>query len=251
MYRITVVSQALMFLVMAVVLLEVVKERRVSPIRHSSPFLWLLSSDVIMLALIATRWVLLEIALQGKETAFTHTLFLVVASLQFVSYYSLLSSFAYFVLDYISQKTRVSFLWAHITVPVSVIFTILCCASLFTDNFFYIFKGGISAHGPLYWLSGFGGEFVVLVTVILVVRYHRVLSRGDRLSILSFVVLPLLVQFVPHFREWCSMQVALSLSILCIYCFIHIQQAYQFQKQETKLAQDKNAASRRGCFNRA
>ena len=241
MYRITVVSQALMFLVMAVVLLELLKERRVSSIRHSSPFLWLLSSDVIMLALIATRWLLLEFAVQGKETALTHTLFLVVASLQFVFYYSLLSSFVYFVVDYISQKTSVSFVWAHITVPVSVIFTVLCCASLFTDKIFYIFKDGLVSHGPLYRLSGFGGEFVVLMTVILVIRYHRVLSRGDRVAILSFAVLPLLVQVLPQLREWCSMQVALSLSILCIYCFIHIKQAYLFQKQEVKLAQDKIA----------
>ena len=232
-----VATHSLMFFVMAIVFAGSVKEHSLSKGRRE-PFLFLLGSDVVLLFFKALQWFFRAGLFKAAEHRFA---FVAVSLIAESSYFCVLLGFVYFLVDYLSKKTRISFWWAHCAVPVCALYALGWCASIFNGMFVRYSRDAVFSHGDLYAVSGWGGVFVASLFMFLVVRHRRVIGRGDVVALLSFVFLPLLVQVSQTIRSFCSMTIALSLSALCIFVFVHVHQARLFQEQEVRLAQGKVA----------
>lgn len=166
----------------------------------------------------------------------------IAACFDFISYFALISLFVYYVLDYISYKTKVNWTYAHICLAVCIIFAVGWCASIFNGMFFSI-ENGKFTHGQFYWFAQLGGVFVAFVTALVIFKYIKVLGIYDALFFLSFILLPLISIFIRLYASFFTMQMALTFSILLMFNFIHLTQVRQILSQQEEIKEGKISLS--------
>ena len=148
-----------------------------------------------------------------------------------ISYYAILILFVYDLTSYISAKKHMSRVPARLNAAVCVVSAVLWVVSAFNGM---IYDLAASARGAIYWVGQLGGIYMIFTQLGLQIRYRKVFRRGDFMIYLSFFLCPVLLFMIRSFvADVELMSVALSVSILLLYEFVHLEQ--QRHSQETDL----------------
>ena len=154
-----------------------------------------------------------------------------------ISYYAILILFVYDLTSYISAKKRISRVPARLNAAVCVVSAVLWVVSAFNGM---IYDPAAGARGAIYWVGQAGGVYMMLTQLGLQIRYRKVFRRGDFLIYLCFFLCPVLLFLIRSFvADVELMSVALSVSILLLYEFVHLEQQRHSQETELLLSEAK------------
>lgn len=239
MYSINIALHQLMLNIMIICFLNIVLQKEILKVT-SKFFVNILICNLISLLTKIIEYGLLEIIVAGR-TEFDF-LFKIVCCISILSYYAVLALFVYYFTSYISLHTKVSWTLSHISLAISMIFSLEWCASVFNGMFFSI-ENGHFIKSEHYWFSQIGIFFVMGIMISLAIRYFKVLGKWDAFFFISFSVLPLSSVIISIKMPYFTIQIALSISILLVYNFIYLTQVRQNIKQENILRENKVALS--------
>lgn len=235
MHHTEIVAHQFIFIVIFIAYLNAMLRKEIRAV-SSKFFLAILGCDVLMLLSLILEFKFVDLTVSDGEKFLLPMR--ICACLDFISYFSLITLFNYYILEYISKKTKISWNYGHMCVIVCTIFAIGWCASIFNGMFFTV-ENGKFVHGNYYWFAQIGGYFVALVTVFLIIRYFKEIGIHDALFFLSFVIFPIISIGIRFKASFFTMQMALTLSILLLFNFIHLNQVRYIFKQQEKIREDK------------
>ena len=235
MHRIDIATHQIIFMVLFFAFMDCITRKEIRKLT-SKFFISLLACDLFMLLSLILEFWFAELSVEKSDAyLFPMRIF---ACLDFVAFFALITLFVYYVLHYISQKTKVSWGYAHVCLAVCLVFAIGWCASIFTGMFFTV-ENGLFTPGKYYWFAQVGSFFVAFVTIFLVIRYFKAIGLHDALFFLSFVFLPILGNFVREQASFMTMQMAMSFSILLLFNFIHLNEVHLIFKQQAEIEKNK------------
>lgn len=228
-------SSGVALLTMLCTLLGAVYERRRFP-GHRSVFPSMIACAACMDAGMVLAWTAVEIE-KGN-------LFLVYFCVSVVFYYAILALFFCGIRNYFAQRGVAVGYTARLTVLICALSALGWVVSCFNGMFYTLSAAGLGAPGPYYLLGQIGGYWVVMATVVLVLRRRRMLERGVLVSFLLFPVLPMLAGPL----QWAHpglhlMPLLLSAAVLQIYSFLHLEQTQRLRKRQIRLTQDRISIS--------
>lgn len=222
------------FLMIGIVFLNTLEERRI--LRElSDRFLPMLVADLLMLASNVLLW---RSRMQGY--LFAYRLF---SSAACVCYYALLALFIRCGAAYTARKTPVSPWYTRLSDTICAVSAAGWVVSSFTDLFYSVNENGVGVPGKFYLLGQIGGYLVILMAVFLILRYYSVLGRGMALLFGSFALCPAAAVVVRQFWRGVDLMPAMmSLSLLLICSFLHVQQMADFHEQELQMEENRATA---------
>ena len=161
--------------------------------------------------------------------------------ISFASYYVILSLFSFYAYTFISQKKKISHLWATLTIPVCAVYALGWFISCF-NGMFYNVQSDIPYSGILYHAGLFGGFFVFADMFILIITSVKSVGIKDSIILLNFIIFPSIAVILRHFRPDISfMPISISFLIMLVYSYIQVRQAQLIKEQEVQLSKDKFA----------
>ena len=154
-----------------------------------------------------------------------------------ISYYAILILFVYDLTSYISDKAPISRIPERLNAAVCVLSAVLWVVSAFNGMIYDLAAG---TRGTFYWFGQSGGIYMMFTQLGLQIRYRRVFRRGDFLIYLCFFLCPVLIFVIRSIvADVELMPVALSVSVLLLYEFVHLEQQRHSQETELLLSETK------------
>ncbi len=143
-------------------------------------------------------------------------------------YYLLLFFFVKYTLAYLRQYIYISKWCEYVTAGIGILYTILWSINNVNHMFVYLTEEGI-VHGPYYAWSQVGGYVILAIIVSAIVYGYKAIGPKAFFTLLSFVVFPLIQSILRHYLPLpTSLEISLSLSLIMIYSFIHVEQVRHF-----------------------
>ncbi|MCR4578711.1 MAG: histidine kinase [Treponema sp.] len=238
MHHTEIVAHQILFLVILLNFLGCITSKEIKK-TTSKFFIALLVSDLIMLISLIFEYKFVDLMQENPVYVLPMR---IAACNDFISYFSLLTIFLYYVIEYISKKTKISWLYGHVAAVVCIIYAFEWCISIFTGIFFSI-ENGRFTHGQYYWVAQCGGFFVAGLTLFVIIKHIKDIGIHDALFLMSFEVLPILSIFIRRKYHFFTSQMSMTFSIILTFNFIHLNQVKYILLQETKLKQNKLALS--------
>ena len=225
----------LMLSVMAILLLGNLSENLVRERSPGFPTV-LLVCDIFMLACGTGSLYMASAASQGLQPAlFYYRLF---ACSSFALYFVVKTVFVFYLLSYIAARVPVPAVYGRIVAVICAVSAVCWCISVFNGMFYHI-ADGHGVPGSFYWIGKAGGYLVSGLLFFVVFRYRRAVSLQDFFIISSFVLLPVAASFLQQAFPAFSMQIAVSLSLLLVFDFLHLKQVRLLAAQEATLAEER------------
>jgi len=196
--------------------------------------LLILLDNFLMLILDAWTW-----WLEYNDNVSTMYVILTISSVSLL--YFIIAVFNYYIYFYLSEKEHISIWVGHFGVPFCIIGMLMWMTAPFNGQVFYIADGQYF-HGPMYVHSQILGASVIFYDFIITVIHRKKLEFLDFVAVLSYMVLPLIAVFVTmRIPEVGSVLIYLSvtISILMVYTFIHVQQNMELREKENALTQER------------
>ncbi|ETP71716.1 putative regulator of cell autolysis [Lachnospiraceae bacterium JC7] len=194
----------------------------------------ILIANFLMLILDAVTWLL-------EYNGMVNILYIIFTISSVSLLYITITAFNYYIYYYLCEKTYVSVWVGHFGLPICIAGIFMWVTSPVHEMVFYI-RDGVYIHGPMYAFSQLLGASVIFFDFILTIKYRRKLEIPDFVAIISYMVLPLLALIVTmNIPQVGSLLIYLSvtLSILMVYTFIHVQQSMELKKKENALTQER------------
>ncbi len=174
-----------------------------------------------------------------EQTDFINLLHDIFRILVFASYYAILSLYVYYTISSLPNKTKRTWIPAHIALFTCILATIGWSISVFNGMFYRIDDGRFSL-GPLYWFGQLGGYIILGIEALLTIRYRKQFSKQTQIVLLLLTFFPLLAVLLRLFLNNISfMPACISLSIILVYIFLHVESVQIRQQMELTLAQDR------------
>ncbi|MBQ9720350.1 MAG: histidine kinase [Oscillospiraceae bacterium] len=235
MYNINISTSLAMLLMMSCIAWSCFLRRELFR-RQSSYFLYMLLTSLMMLAANATAWIGL-----ANGSFQTYQIF---NSITCVCFYIEITLFMYYGHEYISRRTQSSPWFARISLLICVCSAAVWISSNFTDVFYTLDENGMGVPGRLYYLAQVGGYIILLMVIFVIIRYHKVLGSGVTMLYLSFALFPVAAAITRQFwRGMSFMPVMVSLSVMLVYYFIHLQQIVDVREQELRVGKNRVTAT--------
>ena len=230
MYNINIFTSLSMLLMMGCITWSCFLQRELVR-RQSSYFSYMLLASLMMLAANAVAWI-------GLANG-SFRIYQIFNSISCVCFYIEITLFMYYGHEYISRRTPSSPWFARISLLICVCSAAMWIASNFTDVFYTLDENGMGIPGRLYYLAQVGGYIILLMVLLVIIRYRKVLGSGVTMLYLSFALFPVAAAIARQFWRGVSfMPVMVSLSVMLVYYFIHLQQIMDVREQELRV--DKN-----------
>lgn len=194
----------------------------------------ILVANFLMLILDAATWLL-------EYNGMVNILYVILTISSVSLLYIIIAAFNYYIYFYLSEKTRISVWMGHFGLPVCIAGIFMWVTSPVHEQVFYI-ENGVYVHGPMYAFSQILGASIILFDVILTVKYRKKLEIPDFVAIISYMFLPLVALVITmKYPQVGSLFIYLSvtLSMLMVYTFIHVQQSIELRKKENALTQER------------
>ncbi len=196
--------------------------------------LMILFANFMMLILDAFTWWL---EYNGK----VETMYVILTISSVSLMYFIVAVFNYYIYCYLSEKVHIPLWVGYFGVPFCLLGVIMWVISPFTGQVFYIANGEY-IHGPMYMFSQMLGASVIFFDFVLTVIHRNNLEFMDSIAVLSYMVLPLIAVVITiNIPEIGSVLIYLSvtISILMVYTFIHVQQNMELREKENALTQER------------
>ncbi|MDD5952919.1 MAG: histidine kinase [Oscillospiraceae bacterium] len=147
--------------------------------------------------------------------------------------------YAYCLVAFIRERTKISWKYAHVFTVICAIYLILVIISLFNGMLFDFDEKGFYLDGPLYWIVRVIDTVTWLMCIGLVIFHRKVLTLKGMFSLLSFSILPLLSMGLLFIWDATPLSLATTLSLIILYSLFHGELTRQLAEQEIQLAQQK------------
>ncbi|SFG19053.1 sensor histidine kinase [Oribacterium sp. WCC10] len=155
--------------------------------------------------------------------------------------YTSIAAFNYYIYFYLAEKCSISVWFGRIGIPVCLFGILMWLTSPIHGQVFYI-EDGVYIHGPLYLHSQIVGASILVYDLILAVIYFRKLELSDFIGIISFMIFPMTATVITmKYPMFGSLLIYLSvtLGILMVYTFMHVQQSIELKRKENALTQER------------
>lgn len=155
----------------------------------------------------------------------------------------LISLYAYCLTEYISERKKISYRYAHLITALCGVTLLLCLLNVFNGMYIYYDETGLDHTGPLYLLSQIFNIILPAMTMLLVLRNHDVLGWRDTWIMVLYGAIPVLS--IPVQIVWAVTPVCLAttVSLVLVYTLIHVEQARRAADMEKMLVQKELALS--------
>ena len=157
--------------------------------------------------------------------------------------YLIVTVFNYYIYFYLSEKCIVPAWIGHFGVPFCVLGFVMWLTSPIHGQVFYI-ENGAYIHGPLYMLSQLLGAGVIFFDFVLTIIYRKNLELLDFIAVIGYMMLPLFavaMTILMPFVGSVFIYLSVTLSMLMVYTFIHVQQSIELKEKENALTQERLA----------
>lgn len=200
----------------------------------SNLFIQMQAWNLVMLLCDAVTWTLvLKMRHEGTNYVFALGAF---ECAIFIAFYMMMFTFIRYINSMVSAKAPSSVWVMRIGAVISALAAVSWCVSAFNGMFFRVSAGGVH-RGPHYWWGQVGGYLLVLLILYLIFVYWKVLGK-DAFFLLSFVVFPFAASLLRSKLGGLSvMDLALTLSSVLIYNFVHVGAARVAKEQEVVLGE--------------
>lgn len=198
------------------------------------PFIALLCSQIALLLLDASSWVLLSIP-QMRHSPLVTSFSLLVAILTVI----MTVLYNGFLTGYISDRRRIS-LWFHHAV-LAVFAAMLIVWIVFLANGLYVRydAAGMEHEGSIFFLTRLVNYLLIAANMVYIFCYHSVLGWKETAVLMSYGILPLLASGLNPYWPTTPQLLAATLSLLLLYVIIHIHRTRRAAQQEVQLMQQK------------
>ncbi|MGN1405565.1 MAG: sensor histidine kinase [Erysipelotrichaceae bacterium] len=160
----------------------------------------------------------------------------------------LISLYAYCIVAFISQRTAISFKWAHFIALICSVYLIIVVISLFNGMLFDFDVNGFYIDGPYYGIVRVLDLVTWILCIGLVLMNQKALSYRNMFSLLSFVLYPFIAMCLLSFWDATPLSMATTLSMINLYGLFTgemsaklVEQERQLHKQEQLITQQKVA----------
>ncbi|MGN0107326.1 MAG: sensor histidine kinase [Hominilimicola sp.] len=195
-------------------------------------FIILLISNIVMQLGEAGIWIF-------DGSADNITLLYLSTQISLVFSYVLVISYVYCLMSFIREKTHVSSMPVYVITGICVIFILLLFISLPYGWFFSFNAEGHIVYGSLYGLVRLFDGIFAAFEMLLVLRFHRVLTLRGTLFLMSFSVLPLMLSVAMQFLWYPAPEyVSITLSLIMIYILFHGETTRQLAEKKVQLAEN-------------
>lgn len=205
-------------------------------------FILIIISDMVMLLTSIFDYILLnKIDSLGKSNLIKLAI-QINSCVSYISYYSLISFFIYYVLDCIYIKNNVKWTFGHINLSLCFIYAIGWCISAF-NGMFYSYEQGLFSIGKFYWFGQLGGYLSTIIFFIIMFQFGKTLPFSKKIAMTFFILIPFIFSFLRLFNPVISVQLGLSVSVVLIFNYVHLENEQLLIKQQEKIIEDKIALS--------
>ncbi len=236
MYRINVYLEVFGFLTTLIIWIGVQQET-IYDARHSRYFVGMLISNMLMQVTDGISWYTIGHYQEIGKVADNIITAMLVGN--FVFFYTILVLFAFYTVSYASKHTGLNERKAFLVLPICVVSTIAWIISAFNGMFAAVQDGELII-GPYYIWGQVGGYLCVVMFIYLLIYCRKYLERRDIIALGSFIFFPMVGVVARLFITYLSvMSPCITLSLLLIYVFIHVEQAKRIQEQEVRMTEDR------------
>ncbi len=162
---------------------------------------------------------------------------LVFKSLHHLLFYAIYYEFLSYLEESFSPDTRTDRKLLRMSAPIYL----FCAALWITYSIAHILSADSSVQSILWGLSRYAGISIPILTGLIFRRCRERLDKGDRIVILSVLIIPmigmLIRSIVPSMH---TLALSSTLSLLLVYGFVHLKQAYRIKDQQLELARNAN-----------
>lgn len=151
----------------------------------------------------------------------------------------LITLYAYCIATFISQRTAVSFKWAHFIFLICLIYLFLVVISLFNGILFDFDSKGFYIDGPYYGIVRVLDVVTWILCIGLVLINRKAMSYRNMFSLLSFVIYPFIAMFLLSFWDSTPLSIATTLSMINLYGLFTGEMSRKLMEQERQLHKQK------------
>ena len=162
---------------------------------------------------------------------------LVFMALHHLAFYAIYYEFLSYLEEDFSPDTSIDRKLLRMSAPIYL----FCAALWITYSIVHILSADPSVRSVMWGISRYAGISIPVLTALMFRRCRERLDRGDRIVILSVLVIPmigmLIRSIVPTIH---TLALSSTLSLLLVYGFVHLKQAYRIKDQQLELARNAN-----------
>ncbi|MBQ2502745.1 MAG: histidine kinase [Lachnospiraceae bacterium] len=200
----------------------------------SSLFIRMQVWNITMLLCDALTWGMIYRAHQG------HSISMMVLEIAecgiYISYYMMMRTFICYLISMMKSRVAVGRWVRRITDVVCFFSSLLWCISAYNGIVVSVTPDGLII-GKLYWLGQVGGYICVILILYIIIAHWKALGK-DAYILLSFVVFPLAASLLRSVLPKISlMDLAMTLSTVLIYNFVHVGAARVAKQHEVDLGE--------------
>lgn len=158
-----------------------------------------------------------------------------------VAFIMVLLSFARYVIDYIGEKQKVTYVALYIYYALGIPTSVIWAITSF-NGFIYKRVDGVSYKGPYFTIGMLGLYAIYLSMIILIVHYRHAFRPEVLVSFLSFASIPLAGTIFRRYTKASLLPVFLTYSILLVQGFVQRSRYIQMQYQAEEIERMKLSA---------
>ncbi len=118
----------------------------------------------------------------------------------------------------------------------------LTVLSQFNHMYYIIDANNIYHRQDWFWLSQVFGIVCMLINGNLLIRYRKYMERKEQVALWAYILMPVIAMVIQLFIYGIAvLYIATTISALCIYISIQVEQARRFDQKELELERNKTA----------
>lgn len=155
----------------------------------------------------------------------------------------LISLYSYCLTSYMSERKKVSYIFANILSIFCAILILLCLISFFNGMFINYDENGKDVYGPLNQLFQIYTVFLLASTILFVLINSKALGFKGTIAWVLFGVLPIMTIPLQYYWNVTPVYISSTFSLVLVYTLIHIAHAKRTAEIERKLIEQELALS--------
>lgn len=154
----------------------------------------------------------------------------------FSSGYVLLALFTSYLLSYVKPRKAISVWPSRIIWSMCFIAVLLTIVSQFNNMYYRIDENNLYQRQDWFWLSQFWAILCMIIEIGIICNIRKVLERREFLALSSYIILAVVAMAIQIFVYGLALlYFANSLSALCMYMNLQVEQAKQYKERELEL----------------
>ena len=180
---------------------------------------------------------------KGHPDGFSFWMVRIANFLVFTFGYILLAVFTDYLVCFISAKgTGISRAPSRLMWTLTLAAIVLVVISQYNHMYYLIDSQNIYRRQRWFWISQMAGIICMLINGTILIRYRKYLSKKELTGLAAYIVLPVMAMLVQAFVYGIAvLYIATTVSALCIYISIQVEQSRKFSQEELELEKSRTA----------